>query len=77
MRKRESKRVHLRLEYGWEFDRAMENGFRDFCVGGIAYALIIEMVSVNATLHERCTYAVAWKLPALNDMVCGFLVPHK
>lgn len=55
------KRIHLHVEYGHaEFDRVTQAmGTRDYCVGGIAYALIDLIVSVNAQLHERCMCAVA------------------
>ena len=55
------KRIHLHVEYGrTEFDWVSQAmGTQDFCVGGIAYALINLIVSVNAQLHKRCMCAVA------------------
>ena len=55
------KRIHLHVEYGrTEFDWVSQTmGTQDFCVGGIAYALINLIVSVNAQLHERCMCTVA------------------
>lgn len=54
------KRIHLHVEYGCtEFEVSHAMGTQDFCVGGIAYALISLIVSVNAQLHERCMCTVA------------------
>lgn len=67
-RRENNKRIRLHVEYGrTEFDwvtHAMEA--RDFCVGGIAYALINVIISVKCHSPYRCMYAVAWKLPACN-----------
>ena len=55
------KRIHLHVEYGrTEFDWVTQAmGTRDFCVGGIAYALINLIVSVKCHSPYRCMCAVA------------------